>query len=145
MFPICSISEEHTKRLGHLAHYDGKQVDVFHYYTLNSVSGGQNFQEFLNLFKSAFSNKVNLTDLQKITDWISAHRTMFDELERNQDVHQFLTHYGNLEHGLPKNWLRTLMNNGKLGNIILLIKDIWTTPTKLGWMPDYKDHIHIKI
>jgi hypothetical protein len=132
------VSGEHTLNLGHATHELGNHVDIFHYYTLDATSGGENFSAFLTAVKS----KV----ISKVKSWIEEHRKQFDLLNSDNQVVQFITHRGNpINTYLTNNWLRFLMEKGKIDNYINLGLNSWTSSTKVKWASDHTDHIHIQI
>ena len=136
------ISGEHSLNLGHSSHQIGNHIDIFHYYTLDSTSGGNNY--------NAFYAAVKAKDTSKVKAWVLEHRKKFDQLNSDPSVVQVLTHKGNhikyrSNENLTNNWLRFLMEKGKIEKFLSLELNSWTSPTKVKWVSDHKDHIHIQI
>ena len=132
------ISGEHTLNLGHSSHELGNHVDIFHYYTLDASSGGANYNAFLTAVKK--------NETSKVKEWIVDHRQKFDQLNSDNKVVEFKTHRGTpIDKNLNNNWLRFLMETGKIENFMNLELNSWESPTKANWVSDHKDHIHIQI
>jgi hypothetical protein len=140
------ISGEHSRDLGHSTHENGNHIDIFHYYTIDSSSGQNNF--------AAFIKAVLAKDLNKVKGWIEIHRTRFDQLNSDSEVIEFITHSGkNKWNNNPKftsNWLRFLFETGKSKKLDLdLNLDEWKSPAKLRWESptsiEHSHHIHIQI
>ncbi len=140
------ISGEHSRDLGHSTHENGNHIDIFHYYTIDSSSGTNNF--------AAFIKAVLAKDLNKVKGWIEIHRTRFDQLNSDSEVIEFITHSGKDKwDNNPKftsNWLRFLFETGKSEELDLdLNLDEWKSPAKLNWEKpqriEHSHHIHIRI
>jgi hypothetical protein len=136
------VSGEHTQNLGHASHELGNHIDIFHYYTIDSSSGTNNFNAFV---KAILENKVNT-----IKDWILAHRSKFDLLNADSNVVQIINHGGkkdwNGNSKFEKEWLKKLFQTGKLTSFDIDLKlSEWKSPAKMNWRPDHTHHIHIQI
>ncbi len=143
---VCSrfndVSGEHTKNLGHASHELGNHIDLFHYYTIDSSSGTNNFNAFV---KAILENKINT-----IKNWILAHRSKFDLLNADSNVIQVINHRGlkdwNANSKFKNGWLRNLFETGNLTSLDIDLKlSEWKSPAKMKWASDHTHHIHIQI
>ena len=109
---------------------------------INSTSGEENYN---SLVEAIVSSK----NVEKVKNWVVIHRARFTNLNSDPRVVQFISHKGSHIHNgdikLKNNWLRNLIELGKISNLIDLSLTHWKSPSKLYWASDHKDHIHIQI
>ena len=134
------ISGEHSLNLGHSTHNLGNHIDIFHYFTIDSSSGTNNF--------NAFVAAVTSHSIDKIKAWIEIHRKNFDQLNADSNVVQILTHRGvaNASKNFKNNWLMILFETGRIKSLDINLKlPEWKSPSKIRWVSDHTHHIHIQI
>jgi hypothetical protein len=147
---IDDISGEHARDIGHDWHYDGRDIDIFHYYHMPGAWNGESNYNLLRLNASRMLNAdpdVRAESRQQVTNWVSAMRNGLAPLSDLTDVDALLMNRGTAGSGLPYGWAWSLLTTGVTtvgGSPIDLGLGPWNC-TKCQPRTDHEDHSHIRL
>lgn len=148
--PVDDISGEHARDIGHSTHYEGRDIDVFHYHQLpGAYNGGSNY-ELLKLNASRMMHpdpEVRAQARLQVGTWVSAMRTGLTALDALADVTALLTNRGTTGPGLSWGWAWSLLTTGATtvgGTLVDLEIGTWACE-KCQPRSDHEDHSHIRL
>ncbi len=147
---VDDVSGEHAKNIGHSWHYEGRDIDEFHYYEMpGAYSGGSNYA-LLQLNASCMLNTDPAIRAQarlRVSNWVAAMRSGLTALNALIDVTTLYTNRGSAGAGLERGWAWSLLTSGitTVGGIgVNLGLGAWSCE-KCEPRSDHEDHIHVRL
>lgn len=146
---INDVSGEHGRNLSHATHKRGTDIDIFHYSTLNSISGMNNYLAAQELAAvAAGGGSEAATALATIRSFVQAQRTGLNILAGDSDVAGLFAGCGSPTGLLPSRWLESLMKSGKFTAknkaVVEIDKGAELSP-KIIFNLQHNDHNHITL
>jgi hypothetical protein len=147
---IDDISGEHARDIGHDGHYDGRDIDIFHYYTMPGAWNGESNYDILarNASRMMHSDPdIRAQARAQVTSWVSAMRNGLTPLNGLADVDVLYTNRGTAVYGLPYGWAWSLLSTGTTtvaGTSVNLGLGAWNC-AKCQPRTDHEDHTHIRL
>jgi hypothetical protein len=113
---INDISGEHARNLGHHQHYEGREIDLYHYFRFaGAVSGTDNYYALARAVQRSFSADATLAAAARadVTSWVGAMRIALTNFGNLFDVERLYSTLGGTNYGNTEGFGRDLLLTGK--------------------------------
>jgi len=113
---INDISGEHARNLGHQYHYEGRELDLYHYFRFaGAVSGTDNYYALARAVQRSFSPDAAVAAAARadVTSWVGAMRTALTDFGNLFDVERLYSTLGGTNYGNTEGFGRDLLLTGK--------------------------------
>ena len=148
---INDISGEHAADTGHHNHYEGREIDVFHYYTFPGITtyATGNYLALARDTARMTSTDPTIRDAARgrVTAWVSAMREHLASLSALYDVERLYTTRGGMESGVADGWGESLLTTGTCtvgGTVVDLRIGNWSC-AKCRFNHVHDNHVHITL
>jgi hypothetical protein len=152
MSKINDVSGEHAANTGHQQHHQGREIDLYHYYTFpgQSTWAKGNYLQLVRYTQESVSadEAVRANARAQLVAWVTAMRSAIDALTLLADVEQVITSDGATQAGLADGWAQSLLKTGSTsvsGEIVNLGLGSWACGVKCMFNNVHDDHIHITL
>jgi hypothetical protein len=112
---INDISGEHARNIGHRAHYEGREIDVYHYYHYaGAVSATDNYFALARAVSRSFDADPAISGPARasVTAWVSAMRQALDGFSARYEVERLYTTLGGTQFGNREGFGESLLTTG---------------------------------
>lgn len=149
---INDISGEHAANTGHQQHHQGREIDLYHYYTFpgQSTWAKGNYFQLVRYAQESVSadDAVRANARAQLVAWVTAMRSAIDAFTALVDIELVITSDGATHTGLTDGWAQSLLKTGAatvLGQEVDLGIGPWVCGTKCLFNNVHDDHIHIAL
>jgi hypothetical protein len=149
---INDVSGEHAANTGHQQHHQGREIDLYHYYTFpgQSTWAKGNYFQLVRYAQESVStaDAVRANARAQLLAWVTAMRAAIDAFTALADVEQVITSDGATQAGLSDGWAQSLLKTGKttvFGQEVALGLGSWACGTKCFFNNVHDDHLHITL